>query len=181
MSSYTGGVSAYVRIDDGAGGLTGPLDSGPMSDYFGISVASLGDLNGDGVADLAVGARRDDDGGDGYSRGAVYIVFLNADGTVKAETKISSTQGGLTGPLDAHDNFGSSLASLGDLDGDGVADLAVGINGAVYILFLNADGTVKDEIKLSASTVRRAPLCPRLAAGMYTKLHPCLPDEMGCA
>ena len=60
------------------------------------------------------------------ARGAVYILFLNADGTVRAETKISSTQGGLTGPLDDYDMFGYSVASLGDVDGDGVADLAVG-------------------------------------------------------
>ena len=62
---------------------------------FGVSVDSLGDLDGDGVGDLAVGALGDDD--DGTDRGAVWVQFLNADGTVKAHQKISDTQGGFTG------------------------------------------------------------------------------------
>ena len=48
------------------------------------------------------------------------------DGTVKSHQKISNTEGGFTGILDDGDWFGSSVASLGDLDGDGVGDLAVG-------------------------------------------------------
>ena len=74
--------------------------------FFGVSVAFLGDPMGlDGVADLAcVGARLDDDGGG--NRGAVYILLLNVNGTVKAEQKISSTQGGLTGLLDGGDVCG---------------------------------------------------------------------------
>ena len=104
----------------------------------------LGDLDGDGVGDLAVGARWDDDGGSG--RGAVWILHLDTDGTVKSHRKISSTQGGFTGTLDDFDGFGADVATLGDLSGDGVGDLAVaaqgdddgGTNpGAVWILFLD--------------------------------------------
>ena len=43
------------------------------ADYFGISVSGVGDLNQDGILDLAVGASSDDDGG--YNRGAVYVLF----------------------------------------------------------------------------------------------------------
>ncbi|MCZ6446432.1 MAG: integrin alpha, partial [Planctomycetota bacterium] len=93
----------------------------------------------------AVGARLGD-GGPG--RGAVWILFLNPDGTVKSHQKISSTQGGFTGILDDSDNFGESVASLGDLDSDGVGDLAVGAvgdddggagasHGAVWVLFID--------------------------------------------
>ena len=90
------------------------------SDYAGQSVSSAGDVDGDGLVDLAVGAYGSwySDGGSG--RGQVYVLFLNADGTVKAEQKISSTTGGLVGPLHNFDRFGYSVGSLGDLDGDGV-------------------------------------------------------------
>ena len=44
-------------------------------------------------------------------------------GTVLSHQKISDTQGGFMGMLDNGDEFGLSLASLGDLDGDGVGDL----------------------------------------------------------
>ncbi len=115
-----GTVLSHQKISATEGGFTGILDNG---DVF-HSVASLGDLDGDGMGDLAVGARRDDDGG--MDRGAVWILFLNPNGTVKTHQKISDTEGGFTGTLDNGDLFGASLASLGDLDGDRVGDLAVG-------------------------------------------------------
>ncbi|MCP4962683.1 MAG: CSLREA domain-containing protein, partial [Actinomycetia bacterium] len=151
-----GTVGGEQKISDTVGGLSAVLDD---TDRFGSSTTSIGDVDGDGIVDVAVGADLDDDGG--TNRGAVYVLFLNADGTVKAEQKISSTTGGLTGPLDDNDWFGQSVAGVGDLDGDGIADIAVGARndddgganrGAVYVLFLNADGTVKAEQKISSTT-----------------------------
>jgi hypothetical protein len=153
VNEASGQVVSEQKISDTAGGFGGGLDDG---DSFGRSVTSIGDLDGDGVRDIAVGARFDDDGGP--NRGALYIVLLHADGTVKSEQKISDTQGGFSGHLDDQDWFGHSVAPLGDLDGDGVVDLAVGSledddgglnRGAVFILFLNHDGTVKSEQKIS--------------------------------
>ena len=150
-----GTVKSHQKISDTQGGFTGILDDG---DQFGVAAASLGDLDGDEVGDLAVGARRDDDGDNATDRGAVWILFLNTDGTVKSHQKISDTQGGFTGILSNSDHFGRSAASLGDLDGDGVDDLAVGAaldndggsnRGAVWVLFLNTDGTVKSHQKIS--------------------------------
>jgi hypothetical protein len=150
-----GSVKSHQKISSTKGGFTGILDN---EDRFGYSVASLGDLDGDTVADLAVGATWDDDGG--YDRGAVWILFLNGDGTVKSHQKISSSEGGFTGVLDSGDHFGCSVASLGDLDGDTVADMAVGAEkdddggtdcGALWMLFLNTDGTVKSHQKISNS------------------------------
>jgi cysteine-rich repeat protein len=148
-----GSVKGQQKVDDLEGGFTGVLEDG---DHFGSAAAPLGDLDGDGVVDVAVGARKDDDGGS--DRGAVWILFLNADGTVKSHQKISSTDGGFTGTLDNFDYFGIATASLGDLDEDGVTDLAVGAfndddgapqSGALWILFLNSDGTVKAHQKIS--------------------------------
>jgi hypothetical protein len=151
---FDGLVLSEQKISETAGGFGGILDG---SDRFGCSIASLGDLDGNGIGDIAVGADGDDDGAGG--QGAVWILFLNDDGTVLTEQKISETAGGFEGLLDNSDNFGNSLSSLGDVDGDGIVDLAVGApgdddgasgQGAVWILFLNADGTVKAEQKISA-------------------------------
>ena len=61
------------------------------------------------VTELAVGAFRDDTGGNG--RGAVHILFLNANGTVKSSQKIASGTGGGPGTAD-QDYFGRSVAAL---------------------------------------------------------------------
>ncbi len=150
-------VRAEQKISSTSGGFTGELEN---SDYFGSSLTPIGDLNGDSVPDIAVGAP-----GSEISTGAVWILFLKSDGTVLTQQKISRTQGGFTGMLDDGDSLGQGLGSPGDLDGDGIVDLAVGAPldddgaadegdpfanlGAVYILFLNADGTVKNTQKIS--------------------------------
>jgi hypothetical protein len=142
-------VKSSQKISDGSDNFVGILDD---KDSFGSSVASLGDLDGDAVTDLVVGARKDDDGGP--DRGAVYVLFLTSGGTVKSSQKISDGSDNFVGILDDEDSFGSSVASLGDLDGDAVTDLVVGARsnkgggsegserGAVWVLFLQNDGTV---------------------------------------
>src|SRR5687767_2787704 len=81
-AAQAGTVQAEQKISATAGGFGGDLDLG---DYFGSSVAALGDLDGNGIEDLAVGATLDDDGVPGSQNGAVWILFLNADGTVASE------------------------------------------------------------------------------------------------
>lgn len=143
----TGAVRAQQKISDTAGGFLGVLRNG---DSFGFSVAGIGDLDGDGVPDIIAGAPDDNDGG--LDRGAVWVLFLNQDGTVRAFQKISQTKGGFVGSLVNGDHFGQSVASLGDLDGDGLPEIAVGAHGnddgapdagGLWIIFLRADGTVR--------------------------------------
>jgi len=154
-----GEVLSFQKISNTEGNFTGVLDN---VDRFGSPSVSIGcldaDLDGDGINDLLIGAYADDDGG--LNRGAVYILFMNADGTVKSHQKISDTQGNFTGVLSNNDQFGVSITGLGDLDKDGVTDVCIGAwsdddggfnTGAVWILFLNTDGTVKAHQKISST------------------------------
>ena len=74
--------------------------------------------------DLAVGTRGDDDGGS--DRGAVWILFMREDGMVDSHQKISQTSGGFLGTLSNTDRFGYTVDGIGDLNGDGITELAVG-------------------------------------------------------
>lgn len=156
-TTITTGVDSEQKVSDTAGNFEGVLED---NDQFGAAIANIGDLDLDGVIDLAVGAPRDDDGG--TDRGAVWILFMNDDGTVDIEQKISNDEGKLSliDVLDDDDQFGSAVAELGDLNGDGILDIAVGApldddggtdRGAVWILFLNVDGTVQFTQKISDS------------------------------
>lgn len=150
-----GSVKAQQKINDVHGNFNVILEDG---DRFGDGLSNLGDINGDGIIDIAVAAKYDDDGAD--EAGAVYILFLDTDGTVKSHQKISATEGGFTGVLDSNDQFGYNTTELDDIDNDGVNDIAVGAmcdddggenRGAVWILMLNNDGTVKAHQKISST------------------------------
>ena len=136
--------------------------NGPIlnaSDSFGASMANIGDLNGDGVPDIAVGATSDDTYG--TNTGTIHVMFMNSNGTVSRTVEINNST--VNGPiLNVHDNFGSAIADIGDLNGDGVPDIAVGAyyddaggsnRGAIHIILLNSNGTVSDTIEINDNTV----------------------------
>lgn len=80
-------------------------------DAFGRSVAHAGDVNGDGLGDVAVGAPQPIPGQAGYAR-----VFSGLDGSGLLDW----------GGDSAGDRFGTAVASAGDLNGDGRSEVAVG-------------------------------------------------------
>ena len=85
-------------------------------DRFGFSLADLGDVNGDGCDDIAIGAYQADLGGN--DSGAVYVFFGGEDMDTVADMVLSG--------VDIYDEFGSAVCSAGDMNGDGHTDFAVG-------------------------------------------------------
>ncbi len=146
QTSTQWGPDGFVKIENGSGGMIADIESG---DRFSRDHDSAGDINGDGITDLVIGARSDDDGA--TDAGAVYIVFLNNDGTVKFNQKISMLSGGFNETLVENNFFGYGVAGIGDYNNDGIPDIAVSApsssNRSIYIIFLNNDGTVKDYVK----------------------------------
>lgn len=85
---------------------------------FGASVASAGDINGDGYADLLVGAPKADPSG-AANAGSVSVYLGSAAGL--AAMPFATFDGRSAG-----DEFGTSVSSAGDVNGDGLDDLIVG-------------------------------------------------------
>ena len=111
-------------------------------DQFGFSVSSAGDMNGDGYSDLMSGAILNDAGG--LSAGRVYIYLNSMTGTDIADEFFTAESAG--------DEFGFSISSAGDINGDGFSDIIIGADennagainaGRVYIYF---GGIIQDNI-----------------------------------
>lgn len=153
------------------------------NDNLGRTSCEIGDLDGDGIPDLAVGAHRKEFSG--ITRGALYILFMDTNQNVKSYKEITTGKSGFTYSLGDHDHFGSSVTNLGDLDLDGVQDLAVGAvgvddgggdNGALFILYMKKDGTVKSYAKISATTGKVTGLSSGAHFGVSAK---CIGDYDG--
>jgi Ca2+-binding RTX toxin-like protein len=141
------GATLELSSLDGANGFQ--INGEAEGNFCGHSVTSAGDVNGDGFADLIVGAFGA--APNGFYSGASYVVFGKASGFA-AMLELSSLDGKngfqINGEA-AYDESGCSVASAGDVNGDGFDDLIVGAygadpngnrSGASYVVFGKASG-----------------------------------------
>lgn len=123
-----GSASGATARDDlwhqGRRGVKGVNESG---DRFG-QVLDWGDFDADGYADLAIGVPREDIGGVTRS-GTVHVLYGGVNGLTPDRDQVwHQGSEGVSGKNEEHDKFGAALA-VGDFDGDGYGDLAVGVGG----------------------------------------------------
>lgn len=136
IGSTFAGAKLYSGALVATGGTLQTWAPGPVNDRFGIAVGGAGDVNGDGIPDVLVGAPQD---GDVFSPGLGFVkIFSGSTGAL-----IRTLTGGAGG-----DRFGCAVAGARDIDGDGKAETIVGadqspLGGMGYArLFKGSDGTV---------------------------------------
>jgi hypothetical protein len=134
------GKAGGTKVELSALGIGGFVINGASGGgAAGFSVSSAGDVNGDGLDDLIVGAKR--------ASGASYVVFGKTDDTSVNLSAIASgdgTKGFVINGAAADDESGFSVSSAGDVNGDGFDDLIVGAwladpngssSGASYVVY----------------------------------------------
>ena len=144
---------------DGSNGFI--VDGKDSNDSLGSALSSAGDINGDGIDDLIIGAANagdvlDSPFADGYSdqRGEVYVLFGSRNGfgsRFNISDRLNGNDGFILTGIGIEDNLGSDVSSVGDLNGDGIDDLIIGAanasidgeytkEGQVYVVFGRRNG-----------------------------------------
>ena len=155
----TDGVLELSALDGASGFILNGIDA---SDRSGSSVASAGDVNGDGYDDLLIGAFYADPNGN--ESGETYVVYGGASapgaGGVLALSTLDGANGFILNGIDASDGSGRSVASAGDVNGDGYDDLIIGVSradpngnesGETYVVYGGASAPGTDGVlELSA-------------------------------
>ncbi len=126
----TSGFPANLALVDLDGSNGFALNGINEFDNSGTSVSGAGDINGDGIDDLIIGATNADP--NGSSSGQSYVVFGSDEG-FPASLELADLDGSngfaLNG-INQLDNSGTSVSGIGDINGDGIDDLIVGASGA---------------------------------------------------
>jgi hypothetical protein len=129
---FLGSASGVASADVSAAHVT--IESDQIQGQLGFAVSGAGDVNGDGYADIVVGAHVYNDGEN--DEGAAFVFLGSAAGI--PDGHVAQAHAHLQGDL-AEAAFGRSVASAGDVDGDGLAELIVGAwlydneNGAAFV------------------------------------------------
>ena len=145
----SGGFAASLELSalDGSNGFV--LNGITTGDQSGFPASGAGDINGDGVADLIIGAKYADP--NGSSSGESYVVFGSSSGFA-ASLELSTLDGSngfVLNGITADDRSGHAVSGAGDINDDGVADLIIGANfadpngslsGESYVVFGSSSG-----------------------------------------
>jgi hypothetical protein len=128
MATVLFGASSFNAVEDltQVDGTNGFRVTGTVTDDLGTSVSGAGDINGDGLDDILIGAPNALI--DSQSVGAAYVIFGRSDGFV-AETNVSSLDGTngftFTGLPGDFRETGVLIGPAGDVNGDGLTDIAI--------------------------------------------------------
>ncbi len=117
------------ELDGTNGFVINSIDEG---DLFVRSVSNAGDVNGDGIDDLIIGAFGGDPNGQNVA-GESYVVFGGANVGSSGNLELSEldgTNGFVINGIDEYDGSGLSVSNAGDVNGDGLDDLIIGANFA---------------------------------------------------
>lgn len=135
---YYGSATGIADVDSNSADVSLSIAGTPATSFFGYSVNSAGDLNNDGIDELVVGAIKVEINGE--ADGSAYVYYGSTEGisNVPSVTLTPTNSNG-----DA--NFGVSVNTAGDINGDGYGDLVVGASaqdGIVDGLYTKNAGVV---------------------------------------
>ncbi len=144
-----------IASGSGTGGFV--INGEDVDDISGRSVSNAGDVNGDGLDDLIVGAKHADPDSKSNA-GKSYVVFGKTDSTAINLSAIASGTGGFViNGENVDDVSGNSVSTAGDVNGDGLNDLIVGARGKLkagkfYVIFGKKDNTTIDLSAIASGT-----------------------------